>query len=251
MSVTRVWNSMEESETELPPCRCLRISRPASWPIIDPVHPDDWMQGRPALHAIPHFLAFPVSWVMMYTTQVASVGKELGCRLNRSWHWVRKLLQSPGAPSYLSSGGRRSLWKPRMGTGGDDTDPRSGGAEDAAEEEEAHGAKTGSMARDRGGKVRHLMGHGLHALHHRQQLLLDSRTASCWPSFWWSWAGCAGSMMVRTYYYVWIRNQMQTRPINPGSKPKSELQINKQGLGRIGIKNKGCRIQSLYKLACT
>ena len=32
-------------------------------------------------------------------------------------------------------------------------------------------------------------------------------------------------------------------------KTKIKMQINKQGLGRIRVKNKGCRIQYLYKLA--
>ena len=60
--------------------------------------------------AVPHFFSLPVSCVTIYATLVASVGKELGWRLKMSWHWVRKLLQSPGDPSYLSSGGRRGSW---------------------------------------------------------------------------------------------------------------------------------------------
>ena len=56
------------------------------------------------------------------------MGKELGCRLNRSWHCIRKLRQFPSLPSYLSGGGRRGSWKLGMGAGGGDTDPRPGGA---------------------------------------------------------------------------------------------------------------------------
>ena len=41
-----------------------------------------WTHGRSAPQAvIPHFLALPVSWVLMYTTLAASVGKVWGWRL--------------------------------------------------------------------------------------------------------------------------------------------------------------------------
>ena len=66
--------------------------------------------------------------------------KELGCRLNRSWHWVRKLRQLPGSPSYLSGWGIRGTWKPGRRLGGGDSGPRSGKAVDAAEGDDAHGA---------------------------------------------------------------------------------------------------------------
>ena len=45
-----------------------------------------------------------------------------------SWHWVRKLLHSPGDSSYLSGGGRRGLWMPRLGAGRGGAEPESVGA---------------------------------------------------------------------------------------------------------------------------
>ena len=83
---------------------------------------------------------------MMYATWAAYVGKELACRLNRSWHWVRKLLQSLGAPSYLFGGGRQGSWKPGMVVGGGGADPRFGGAGGVVRGEEVHAAEMGCTA---------------------------------------------------------------------------------------------------------
>ena len=75
--------------------------------------PEFCRHGRPALHAaVPHLLARPVSWVMTYATRAASVENVWGCSWNMSWHWVRKDLQPPGEPSYLSGAGRRGSRTP-------------------------------------------------------------------------------------------------------------------------------------------
>ena len=97
------------------------------------------MQARSALQvAVPHFLALPVSWVM-YATLAASVGNILGWRLKTSWHCVKKLLHSPGEPSFLLGGGRRGLWVSGLDAGGGGADPWSMGAEEGEVQEAGAG----------------------------------------------------------------------------------------------------------------
>ena len=83
---------------------------------------------------------------MMFATRACSVGKELGCRLNKSWHWIRKLLQSPGArlTSPVVVGGVRENpdWE-SVGGGGT---PRFGGAGGVVGGKAVHGAEMGCAA---------------------------------------------------------------------------------------------------------
>ena len=88
-----------------------------------------------------------------------------------SWHWVWEASAIPGDPSYLSSGGRGGLWM------------------------------AGMSSLDHCGKTCHLVGHGFT---HRM-----TTSSCCCPSFSWSWAGSAGSILVRTY--AQDRNQMPTK----------------------------------------
>ena len=75
-----------------------------------------------------------------------SIGKELGCRLNRSWHCVRKLRQLPGSLSYLSGGGRCGSWKKEMGADGGDIGPSPDGADGAEGMDVGKGAKVGGTS---------------------------------------------------------------------------------------------------------
>ena len=57
---------------------------------------------------------------------------------------------------------------PGPGAGGGGAEPKSVGARSRS----GPGIWAGMHSLDRGGKTRHLVGHGLHILHNRQQLLL-------------------------------------------------------------------------------
>ena len=199
-----------------------------------------------------------------------SVGNVLGRRLKISWHCVRKLLYSPGNPSYLLGGGNRGsqisgldaeLWWVGAGVVQD--------------------AGLGLRSLDCSGQSRHLVGHGLHTLHDRQQLLLLRLQHGV--LFCWSWAGSAGSILVRTYCNVWgeepdadqsgcrIRCLFKTESVariseirstkslgkrvvnqNQNQNQLSQLQTRQTGTRQtLNHKSKGCLVLNHYKLAYT
>ena len=136
-----------------------------------------------------------------FTTLLAalatSVGNKLRWRLKRSWHWVRKLLQLPGSPSYFSSGCRRGPRKLATGmtSGAVVVSPQGpGGIRGVDGAQEAKAGGTAEVLRFAIWCTKVCMCY----MTVNSCCCCDSRMAPGWPSLFWSWAWSAGSMLVRT-----------------------------------------------------